>query len=172
MTCDRCISLPLPVDCQEIKFPASEMTSLNKKKTKVSFQSRTEFAKNPNFYSTSNRRAAPSVMTKTKVLVWMKGTIAILFEDQLCNCVIETLELLFTSLSDLLCRRDRSVSFTSSFDVFVIQSFALLRCCAKIRALLGWTFLVLTFFRCSHVGVIFQCKCVILLNLFFGPSSV
>ena len=50
------------------------------------------FARNPNFYSTSNRHGIPSVLTKTKVLdatgfpVTEKGKISVLFEDQLCNC--------------------------------------------------------------------------------------
>ena len=50
---------------------------------KIAVESTTRIAKNPNFYSTSNRRDVPSVMTKTKVLVWMNGKIVILFEDQL-----------------------------------------------------------------------------------------
>ena len=40
---------------------------------KITVQSRMRFAKNPKFCSTSNRRAAPSVLTKTKVLVVDEG---------------------------------------------------------------------------------------------------
>ena len=45
-----------------------------------------ENAKNLNFDSTSNRRAAPSARIKTNWLVWLKGKISIQFEDQLCSC--------------------------------------------------------------------------------------
>ena len=69
---------------RELKFPASDNDYLNKKKVIV--QSRLKIAKNPNFDSTSNRRAAPSAPTKTKLLVWLKGKISIQFDDQLCNC--------------------------------------------------------------------------------------
>ena len=53
------------------------------------------FAKNPNFYSTSNRRAAPSAMTKTKVLVWRKGRTAILHEVQVGNRILRGLQIVF-----------------------------------------------------------------------------
>ena len=32
------------------------------------------------------RGFAPSALTKTKLLVWLKSKISIQFEDQLCNC--------------------------------------------------------------------------------------
>ena len=68
------------------------------------------FAKNSNFHSTSDRHAAPNELMKTKVLdatgfpVNDKDKISILFEDQLIVVFIEALELLFTSLSYVLCK--------------------------------------------------------------------
>ena len=88
-------------------------------------------------------------------------------------------------MSGLLCRMDWTVSFTSSFNVFVVQSNTFQLCFTKIRALLDWSLNPLSvqrhlpgilistpFFKCSHVRMIFQCKCVILKNLFFGPSNI
>ena len=73
-----CLSTP-PVDCQEIKFPASEMTSLNKGE-KITDQSRMMFATNPSFDLTSSRCFVACVMTKTNASSWEKGRIAILYE--------------------------------------------------------------------------------------------
>ena len=66
-----------------------------------------------------------------------------------------------------------------------LQSFAFVLCFSKIGALVHWSlntfsvqrnfpgFLVPTFFfSCSHVGMILQCNCVIVLNLFFGPPNI
>ena len=83
------------------------------------------------------------------------------------NCaivLIKSLELLIM-MSGLLCRMDWTISFTSSFNVFAVQSYAFLLRFTKIRALLDWSLnplsvqrnvpgiLVSTsFFRCSHAG--------------------
>ena len=99
--------------------------------------------------------------------------------------LIEALDLLVTSLSGLLCGMDRCVSFTISFNVFVVQSFAFLLCFNKIRSLIDWSLNTLSiqrnvpgillstsFFKRRHVGVSFQCKCVILFDLFFSPPNI
>ena len=68
----------------KLKFPASEMASLNEKTT---VQSRMRIAKNSNFYSTSNRHAAPDELMKTKMLdaasftVTLKDNTSTLFEN-------------------------------------------------------------------------------------------
>ena len=74
-------------DCQGIEISSKQKRLPEQEKSeKVTVQSKLKIAKNPNFDSTSHRRAAPSALTKTKLLVWLKGKISILFEDQLCNC--------------------------------------------------------------------------------------
>ena len=83
--------------CTPRRLPGNEISDkqndyLNKKNKKLTVRSMMRFAKNPNFYSTSNRHGIPSVLTKTKVLdatgfpATEKDEISILFEDQLCNC--------------------------------------------------------------------------------------
>ena len=114
---------------------------------------------------------------KTKLLVWLKGKIF--------HLVWGSIVKLYSSRpSNLLRRVDWSVSFTSSRCVFFIQSFAFVLCFSKIRALIHWFLNTLTiqrsfpgfldsssFFSCRHVGMIFQCNCVILFNLFFSPPN-
>ena len=77
----RCVCLHTPVDCEEIKFPASEMTSLNNDE-QITVQSRMMFATNPSFKLTSSRCSAASAMTKMNASSWKKGRIAILHEVQ------------------------------------------------------------------------------------------
>ena len=86
----RCVCLHSAVDCQEIKFPASEMTSLNKEK--ITVQSRMMFATNPSFDLTSNRCSAASVMTKMNASSWRKGRFAILYEVQVGNRILQGLQ--------------------------------------------------------------------------------
>ena len=71
----RCVCLH-SVDCQEIGFPACDMTSLNKEE-EITGQSRMMFAMNPSFDLTSSRCLVAIVMTKMNAL-WKKDSIAIL----------------------------------------------------------------------------------------------
>ena len=88
----RCVCLPPPVDCQEITFPASEMTSLNKEE-KFTVQSRMMFATNPSVDLTSSRSSAASAMTRMNAPSWKKGRIAILYEVQVGNRILQGLQI-------------------------------------------------------------------------------
>ena len=75
-------------------------------------------AKNSNFCSTSNRRAVPNELMKTKIWdaagfpVSSTDKTSILFEDQLDNYFLQkSFELLVSSLSCPLCRMNRCISF-------------------------------------------------------------
>ena len=80
-----------PVDCQEINLPASEMTSLTNSRRKISVQSTTMFATNPSFDLTPNRCFVASLMTKMNASSWKKDRIAILYELQVCNRILQGL---------------------------------------------------------------------------------
>ena len=91
-----------------------------------------KIAKNSNFCSTSNRRAVPIELTRTKILdaagfpVTSKGKSSILFEDQLDNHILQvfkSFELLISALSCSLCRMNWCISLRSIFHMFIMQSF-------------------------------------------------
>ena len=106
------------------KFLATEGSSPEKKNTTV--LSKVRFAKNSNFCS--NRRAVPTELTRTKMLVAVgfpvtsKSKFSILFEDRLDNHVL-LCPLLVSSLSCSLCRMNRCMSSEGSFRKFIMQSF-------------------------------------------------
>ena len=75
-----------PVDCQEIKFPASENDiSEQSKKKKNTVQSRMMFATKPSTKLTSIRCLVASVMSKMNASSWRNDRIAILYEVQVGN---------------------------------------------------------------------------------------
>ena len=172
---------PSPVDCQEIKFPASEMTSLNKEE-KYYCSVQDDFCHESqlrfDFHSVlfcqcvdedeCGRVESPSCARFKSVIVFF-----------------EAFELLTKPMPDLLCRRDWLVSFSSDSCMFVKQSFAFVLRFFSVSALIHWSlnaffiqrtcpgFCVLTsFLPCSHVGIIFQCACIILNDLFLSPPNI
>ena len=94
---------------------------------------------NSNFCS--NRRAVPTELTRTKMLdaagflVTSKGKTSILFED-LIILFFNPFELLVSSLSCSLKRKNRCISLRSFFHMFVVHSFAFSFCFNEIRTLI------------------------------------
>ena len=104
------------------------------------------------------------------------------------NCVlvlIEALEWLFMSLSELLCKRGIGLFPSPVLSVYSSYSLLHVLCFIKIRALIRWSlntlsvqrnfpgFIVPTsFFNCSHVRIIFQCNYVILFDLLLRPPDI
>ena len=91
------VSVYTPRRLPGIHLPASEKASVNEEITTV--QSRMRIAKNSNFCSTSNRRAAPTELTRTNVLDAATGfpvtskDRSILFEDRLDNYILQVLRI-------------------------------------------------------------------------------
>ena len=92
---------------------------------------------------------------------------------------------LIKPLPDFLPRRDEFVSVSSDCYMFVTLSFAFLLRFCKVTAQIQWplhTFCIqrifpgllvpTSFLPCSHVGMIFQCDCIILNNLFLSPPNI
>ena len=95
--------------------------------------------------------------------------------------LLETFKML--TLSCLMCRMDWTDSFARTFNMIFVQLTIRVLRFTKSRALPHWTLFSLfisrdvpgllisaSFFRCSFVRMIFQCKCVILSYLFFCLS--
>ena len=113
------VSVYTPRRLPEFAFQQAKKASLNKKFT--ADQSRMRIAKNSNFCSTSNRRAVPTELTRTKTLdaasfpVTSKDRSSILFEDRLDNHILQVLRtvgffvvmiVVQDELGDSLCRPD------------------------------------------------------------------
>ena len=95
------VSVYLSVDCQGVHFSAIEKASLNQEITAV--ESRMRIAKNSNFCSTSNHRAAPTELTRTNVLysatgfpVTSKDRSSILFGHRFDNHICQVFRIVGT----------------------------------------------------------------------------
>ena len=119
VTCGRCIFLHSRRFQGIWDFRQAKNDNLNKNIFKVTVQSRLKIGKNPNFDSTSNRRAAPSAVTKTKLLVCLKGKFSVQFEDQLCNC---------THQDPRVVDHDVWFAVQDGLDYFLHQFFQRVRC--------------------------------------------
>ena len=141
-------------------------------------QSRLENANNHDFDWSFNHRAAAIARMKTN---FVKDKISIQFEGEPCSCTPRNLQFVV----DLVCCMDRTNSFTSTFRLlFEVLTMRLLRF-TKIRASPHRT--LFSFFiqykrpvllpsspssKCSFVRMVFQCKCVVLSDLFSCPSML
>ena len=154
-------------------------------------QSRMRIAKNYNFCSIANRRAVPTELTRTNLLDSATGfpgdskdRSSILFGHRLDKYIqvlqiVGVLVVLIVVLDECVYFPLKSLFTCSSCSLFIFSF-----CFHEIRSLIRWslstffieleypTFLnTISFSSCCNVGVIFQCKFVILKNLFSCPPN-
>ena len=155
-----CLSTP-PVDCQEIKFLASEKSISEPRRKNCSVQD--------------------DVCHESQLRFDFQSLLCCQCDEDAFSCTrfksvivfSEAFKLLIKPLPDLLCGRDWCVSFSSDCCMFVIQPFALVLLFKKVTALIQWS--LNTFcpgFSCCHVRMIFQSDCVILNDLFLSPPGI
>ena len=88
VACGRCVCVHHPSIAREFTFWQAKKSISEPKKITI-VQSRMRIAKNSNFCSTSNRRAVPIELMKTKMLdaegfpVTSKDKTSVMFEDRL-----------------------------------------------------------------------------------------
>ena len=158
MWCAVGVSTP-PVDCQEISFPASEMTSLNKEETQLLFSPGWCLPRIP-----ASIWLPVAALLPVRWRRWMRrpgGRVDSPSCTKFKSVIVffEAFNLLIKPLPDLLCKRDCFASFSNDFSMFVIQSFAFVLRFYKVTALIHWC---LNTFSLS-VGMLwgFESECIL-----------
>ena len=147
---------------------------------KCSVQSKTRIAKNSNFCSTSNHRVAPTGLTRTNVLesatgfsVTSKDRFSILFGHRHDNYILHVLQIggSFAVLIVVQGERVRFLLKSLSHVHHAVCSFLVLLQRNPVVNSLVLEHLSLRSLSasCCNIGVVFQCKLVILNSLLFSP---
>ena len=184
VACGRCIC-PHPASiAREFTFRQAKK-SISELKKNTTVQSRMGIAKNSNFCSTSNRRVVPTDLTRTNVLdaatgfpVTSKDRSSILFGHRFDNHILQVFRIVGFFVVWIVVQDEWVYFLLKSLSHVHHAVFSFFN---EIRSLIHWsfntffiqlecpTFLVSSsFLSCCNIGVVCQCKFVILNNLLFS----